>query len=408
MIRAPVKVLVILATANAVSGVMGTSFSRSAAPPVPTHTVSSGKIIATEMPGIAYFLTIPASRASRASMRSWVKVGRGTVTGSPAARVGAAAIHAVAIRTTTTRRRGIVRRTRRRGTCWSAMMAARYRLRHRGYHPRMPDTPTAAALFRSVGLLADGPAVWGRPVPAPGPGVFVLELPAPLATAPIELTRVGKWIERVETLQLDGARPSSRALAARLAAFWLPSQTVVYIGATDVSVGRRVASIGATGLGDRRPSSSGHWLKTLRSLDGIRVWWSLTAATEEYEDALLTAFAEGVSAAERAALPDPDVVLPFGNLRRPTGERRASGITGSLLPEPTPAAPDPAVTRIVDLPDGEADGARDEAKRARRPAPGRGDRTRGVRCGICRPGLTPPGRRGTDPALSGGPPAPAG
>ncbi len=237
----------------------------------------------------------------------------------------------------------------------------------------MPDHPTAATLFRAVGLMADGPVVWGRPVPATGPGVFVLELPTPLATAPLELTRIGKWIERVDTLRLDGERPSSRALAARLASFWLPSQTVLYIGATETSVGRRVASIGATALGDRRPSSSAHWLHTLRSLDHVRVWWALTAATEEYEDALLAAFVEGVPAAERPSGSDA-VILPFANLRRPTGERRASGLTGSLLAEPEPATPPQPVapTRIVTLPDGEADGARDEAKRGRRPAPGRG------------------------------------
>ena len=43
----------------------------------------------------------------------------------------------------------------------------------------MTHDPGAAALLRSVGLLADGPAVWGRPVPAQGPGVFVIELPEP-------------------------------------------------------------------------------------------------------------------------------------------------------------------------------------------------------------------------------------
>jgi len=238
----------------------------------------------------------------------------------------------------------------------------------------VPDHPTAASLFRAVGLMADGPVVWGRPVPATGPGVFVLELPAPLATAPLELTRIGKWIERVETLRLDGERPSSRSLAARLASFWLPSQTVLYIGATEQSVGRRVAAIGATALGDRRPSSSAHWLKTLRSLDGVRIWWALTGATEEYEDALLAAFADGVPAAERPGGADAALVLPFANLRRPTGERRATGLTGSLLPEPEPATPPQPVapTRIVQLPDAEADGARDEAKRGRRPAPGRG------------------------------------
>lgn len=230
----------------------------------------------------------------------------------------------------------------------------------------------AADLFRSVGLLADGPTLWGRPIPATGPGVFVLELPAPLAAAPIELTRVGKWIERVETLRLDGERPSSKALAARIAAFWLPSQTVVYVGSSETSVARRVTAIAATTLGDRRPTSAGHWLKTLRSLDGIRVWWGLTEATEEYEDALLGAFADAVPEVERAALPDATVVLPFATLRRPTGERRASGLSGSLLPDPGSAPPAPAPTRIVELPDAEADGARDEARRGRRPAPGRG------------------------------------
>jgi transcription elongation factor GreA len=224
----------------------------------------------------------------------------------------------------------------------------------------------AASLLRSVGLLADGPAVWGRPVQAGGPGVFVVEAPAPLATAPIELTRVGKWVERVDTLRLDGEVPTSKALAARLASFWLPSQTVLYIGASDVSIARRVAAIGRTELGDRRPAAGGHWLKTLRSLDGFTVWWAATEATEEYEDALLAAFAAGVPGSDVAGLPDRTVVLPWANLRRPTGERKATGLTGSLIAEPV-AVPAPP-TRIVQLPDGDAEGARGEPAPPRRRA----------------------------------------
>jgi transcription elongation factor GreA len=231
----------------------------------------------------------------------------------------------------------------------------------------MTQPSDAASLLRSVGLLADGPTVWGRPVPAQGPGVFVIELPEPKATAPIELTRVGKWIERVDGLRMDGERPSSRALAGRLASFWLPSQTVVYIGATDASIGRRVAAIARTELGDRRPHSGGHWLKTLRSLDGIRVWWTLTGATEEYEDALLAAFAAGVAPADLAGLPDRDVVLPWANLRRPTGERKATGLSGSLLVDPTAEAP-AAPTFVVQVPDGDADGANGEPPASRRRA----------------------------------------
>lgn len=224
--------------------------------------------------------------------------------------------------------------------------------------------PTAASLLRDVGLLADGPLPWGRPVPARKAGVFIVDLPTPLATAPIELTRVGKWLEHVPTLLLDGTHPSSRALRARLASFWLPSQAVLYIGATEVSIGGRVAAMDRTVLGDRRPFSGGHWLKTLRVLPTARVWWAVTDAVEEYEDALLSAFAAGVSEADLATLPDRSVVLPFGNLRRSTEERRASGLTGSLLVEPVEPPTPP--THVVVLPDGDAEGSHGEAAEPKR------------------------------------------
>ncbi len=199
--------------------------------------------------------------------------------------------------------------------------------------------------------------------------MFVVELTAPRPRAPIELTRVGKWIERVPGLMLDGERPASRALSARLASFWLPSQTVLYVGVSTASVGARVAAMQRTELGDRRPYAGGHWL---HALDGdvvasLRVWWTETGATEEYEDALLATFAEDVPAEDLAALPDRSVVLPFANLRRPTGERRASGLAGSLLPEvPEPAPPS---TRVVVVPDGDAEGARGEPPERRRRSP---------------------------------------
>ncbi len=236
----------------------------------------------------------------------------------------------------------------------------------------MTHDVSAPALLRSVGLLADGPGVWGRPVPAQGPGVFVIELPAPLAAAPIELTRVGKWLERVTTLRLDGEVPTSKALAARLGSFWLPSQTVVYIGASDASVARRVAAMARTELGDRRPAAGGHWLKTLRSLDGVKLWWSATDAPVEYEDAMLAAFAAGVPDANLAALPDRSVVLPWANLRLPTGERKPSGLTGALIAEPVVAPP--PQTRRVHVPDGDADGANGQPAPKRRPAAPRAPR----------------------------------
>ena len=215
---------------------------------------------------------------------------------------------------------------------------------------------TAAGLLRSVGLLADGPAVWGRQFAASGPGVFVIELPSPPASAPIELTRVGKWMERVPTLRMDGRPAVSRAVAARIASFWIPSTSVLYVGSSTASVSARVAAIDATALGERRPYAGGHWLKLLTGLERARVWWARTAATEEYEDALFSAFEAAVPAADRARLHDASVVLPFANLRSTTGDRKAHGLSGYLVPDDTPPAPQVS-THVRDLPPGDAEGA---------------------------------------------------
>lgn len=255
----------------------------------------------------------------------------------------------------------------------------------------------AAGLFRAVGLMADGPVVWGRPVPARGPGVFVVELPAPLHHVPLELTRIGKWLERVPELRLDGAHPTSRALAARLDAFWLPSSRVVFVGATEGSIGGRIEAIRGTALGERRPHAGGYWLHALAGLETARVWWAQTRAVEEAEDALLTAFAATIPAAEVAGLHDPSVVLPFANLRSVTGQRKATGIVNGLVPaEPRPVAPAGSVTQLEP---GAAEGAAESSRRASgtvRRAP-RSPGTAG-RPAVQRPATTAPAATARTPA----------
>jgi transcription elongation factor GreA len=235
----------------------------------------------------------------------------------------------------------------------------------------MPTDRTAADLLREVGLMADGPATWGRPSKLSGPGVFVVELPAPLPAAPLDLSLVGKWLEHVPDLRLDGERPVSRDLLHRLHRFWLPSQQVLLVGSSAGSVAGRLQAIARTVPGERKPAWTGFWLHFLKNASELRVWWAATDAPEEYEDALIDAFAAGVPAEEKAALPGDAMAMPWAVLRAPSGIRKPTGITNPLLPEVKAPAPK-AVTRIVHLPAGEADGARDEAKRPRRPAPGRG------------------------------------
>ncbi len=235
----------------------------------------------------------------------------------------------------------------------------------------MPDDNSAPVLIREVGLMADGPAPWGRPVRHAGPGVFVVELPAPQAAPSLELALVGKWLERVPDLTLDGARPASKDLQHRLAAFWLPSQPVLLIGGSSGSVAGRLSAMAKTVPGDRKPAWTGFWLHFLRNAADLRVWWAATTDPELYEDALIDAFASHVPEAEKRKLPGEAMAMPWAVLRTPSGIRKPTGIANALLPEVRAPAPT-AVSRVVDLPPAEADGARDEAKRGRRPSPGRG------------------------------------
>ena len=158
-------------------------------------------------------------------------------------------------------------------------------------------------------------------------------------------------------MQIDGEEATSKAVAARLAAFWIPSTSVLYIGTSQQSMAARVGAIERTALGDRRPYAGGNWLKTLTGLERARVWWAGTDATEEYEDALFSAFAAAIPEADRErAATTPTVVLPFANLRSTGGERKAHGLTGYLVPEEI-VAPVPAGRRSSNMPPGDAEGA---------------------------------------------------
>jgi transcription elongation factor GreA len=194
------------------------------------------------------------------------------------------------------------------------------------------DRLPALELLRGQGLMPDGPLLFGQPVPSSRAGVYVIEWPTLQPTAPIDHHSLRTWLARVPTLRLDGAVPTPHELAARLAAYWRPDQTIVYVGMTTRSLRRRLADFATTALGDFGPHRGGHWLKTLDGLDRARVWWAETDAPEEYEDALLTSFGAAVGAPG---------TLPFANLTSLGSGRRGHGLTGATLA--APAEPTSAV-----------------------------------------------------------------
>jgi transcription elongation factor GreA len=204
----------------------------------------------------------------------------------------------------------------------------------------------ASDVMRSLGLLVDGPARWGAPVPSRAPGVFVVELPGGAAAAPIDNNALRRWLERVPSLTLDGQRPTVQQLSRRLGNAWVAGEPVLFVGRSAKGIGARLAAIYATTLGDARPASAGHWLKTLASPGELRIWWAETEAHEEYEDALLDAVGgtpwanhsiEGSLRSEAevaAAAPKPVTAAAKATARRREVARRQP--TPKLAPRPVP------------------------------------------------------------------------
>src|SRR3954451_17252756 len=194
--------------------------------------------------------------------------------------------------------------------------------------------PGASDLLKDQGLLVDGPQLWGRQVSSRRPGVFVIELPGGLPDAPVDIIAVRHWVERVPNLMLDGEKPSAEEIAKRLHEFWLPNEPVLYVGRSAKAVGSRIAAMYATPLGDARPHSGGHWLRTLSVLSELRIWWAETDAHEEYEDALLSEVAARNSSLGRDAAAGG--LLPFANLMTPDGAAKVHALVGSLRVDATP------------------------------------------------------------------------
>ena len=181
--------------------------------------------------------------------------------------------------------------------------------------------------------MADGPATFGTPVRSNRPGSTSSSWRRRSSAAPIDFNAVGRWIERVPTLTLDGV-PADRARPGGPSARLLAARSDRPL--RRACPGRRsAAGVGAfvrTPLGDRQPYAGGYWLKTLTGLDRLRVWWAETDAAEEYEDALLGAFAAAVPARDRRRLHDPDVdAARSPTSSAPTGSASVTAWPGALL-----------------------------------------------------------------------------
>jgi hypothetical protein len=153
-----------------------------------------------------------------------------------------------------------------------------------------------------------------------------------MASAPISVDLVDQWVRRVPTIELDGALGvTALDIVSRLSEFWLPDESILYIGMTTAALGSRIRQYYNTLLGDRTPHAGGHWLKTLGTLSELYLYHAACDAPNYREDQLIGHFISNVSSETKRTLRDPKHPFPFANLEYPKGTRKAHGIEKSKL-----------------------------------------------------------------------------
>jgi hypothetical protein len=185
------------------------------------------------------------------------------------------------------------------------------------------------SLLTLVGEDVCGPVKWRVP---PGfdtgnkPGVYLISMAAEadaLAIRPdpdFNDQALSEWLARCPAMMVDDQAATLEGVKGRLREFWLPDETVLYIGKVEAgtsgrTIRQRVGEYYRTSLGATSPHRGGAWLKTLADLDSLSVYWAPHAFPLEAERDMVAAFAESTNRSSRLALRDSEHVWPFANVR---------------------------------------------------------------------------------------------
>ena len=195
----------------------------------------------------------------------------------------------------------------------------------------MPISP--AELFRAAGVLYSGAVPWGTRPPVSDSGIYAVSLSSNRdaadvvhANAPIAVSAVRTWLGRVPGLQLDGnPEPTAEDVAACLSTFWLPDESIVYIGKA-TKLNNRLGQFFNHKLGERRPHAGGHWLKALSVLNKCTIHYGKCGDPETFESKALDAFVDQASAETKSTIANSGLPIPFANRAHPQGNRKQTRI----------------------------------------------------------------------------------
>ena len=201
---------------------------------------------------------------------------------------------------------------------------------------------TIIELFTQIGQNTEQlrTTKWGQPLNCSEIGIYIVSTNSDpnsnfnlFEKAPIDNNALINWIKKVPSIEIDNKPATIEILRMRLDSFWLPDESIIYIGQTKGQKGLngRVRQYYNTALGDSKPHAGGHWIKTLENLKELYVHYLPVLNPIEIEKKLLLAFSNQVSELTKKNLFDPKLPLPFANLEIDASNRKKHHIGKSTL-----------------------------------------------------------------------------
>lgn len=128
------------------------------------------------------------------------------------------------------------------------------------------------------------------------------------------------WIGKLSKFQVDGNLATLTNIKNRLDDFWLPDESILYIGKaptrkSESGISKRVSEYFTTIIGNNGPHSGGQWIKALKDLNTFTVYYAACDKPGEVEHKMLEFFMSNVSTTTLANLYDKQLPVPFANIK---------------------------------------------------------------------------------------------
>ncbi len=177
------------------------------------------------------------------------------------------------------------------------------------------------SLFEKFDLQIFEPVSWGGKIDCQLGGVYAISTSNNpnqnvkcLEHPEFDLRAIEAWQRSSPGLNFENVVDQSpESFAQELGKFWISQTSIAYIGQGN-NLGTRISQFYRHKIGKTSPHAGGQWIKTLKNLNQLHIFYSPCDNYKETEFKMLIYFAECITGMPYWEIENIPKYLPFGNL----------------------------------------------------------------------------------------------